>query len=297
MKQRRGPSTHLPTSAPEGQLLVTTDTHELYVGTGTGIEQISGGGNTAHVTNRVLYDDNYLSYADGLKGTLDPKGREGWYFTNAVGGQKINWYYYDPSVLTTTVANFQGTYAVVTIDTNRVPYFAVYTAGTDNGWFKSRRVYNVQTPSSVTLGKYLVYTGADPGVYPELTRIQLTHNPANTTLNVGAFAATETIAYVTIQTDQGLPANSYKFVAHNLGLQTVAEDIELQLKIKSDTSLVYPITNQAAIWTITHNLGKRPAVTTVNESGDVIHGDLRYMSDNQIRVTFSTALKGAVYFN
>ena len=297
MQQLRGPSTHLPTSAPEGQLLVTTDTHELYVGTGTGIEQISGGGNTAHVTNRVLYDDNFLAYADGLKGSLDPKGREGWYFTNAVAGQKINWYYYDPSQMTTTVANFQGTYAVVTIDTNRVPYFAVYTAGTDNGWFKSRRVYNVQTPSSVTLGKYLVYTGENPSVYPELPRIQLTHNPANTTLNVGAFAATETIAYVTIQTDLGLPANSYKFVAHNLGLQTVAEDIELQLKIKSDTTRVIQVSTAAPTWNILHNMAKRPAVTTIDSSGNVIYGQVVYNSDHQITIYFSPAVAGTVYLN
>lgn len=297
MQQKRGLKNALPTLAPVGQLLVTTDTHELYVGTGTGIEQISGGGTTNHVTNRVLYDDNYLAYADGSKGALDPKGREGWYFTNAVAGQKINWYYYDQTVLNTTVANFQGTYAVVTIDTNRVPFFAVYTAGTLNGWHQSRRVYSVQSPALVVPGKYLVYTGENPSVYPELPRIQLTHDPANNILNRGPFASTETIAYVTLQTDSGLPANSYKFVAHNLGLQTVAEDIELQLKIKSDTTKVIQVGTASETWNILHNMGKRPAVTVIDTSGNVITGQVVYNSDNQITIYFTPAVAGTVYLN
>ena len=293
MQQLRGPSGYLPAVAPEGQLIVTTDTNELYVGTGTGVAQISGGAN-GHVTDRVLYDDNYLAYADGMKGSLDPKGRQGWYFQNVTTSQKINWYYYDSSVLNTAVANFNGTYAVVTIDTNRVPYFAVYTAGTANVWYQSRRVYSVQNPATVSPGKYLVYTGTNPSVYPELPRIHLTFDPA---LNIGPFLATETIAYVTLQTDSGLAANAYKFVAHNLGLLTASENVELKLKVKSDTTLVYPVTNTAPVWTITHNLGKRPAITTVDSSGNVIHGDIQYVNDNQIKITFSQTLTGAVYFN
>ena len=297
MQQLRGPSTKLPTSAKQGQLIVTTDTNELYVGTGTGVAQIIGGGSKAHVTDRVLFDDNASVFADGIKGGLDPKGREGWHFTNAGNGQKINWYYYDQTAMNTTVDNFKGTYAVVTIDTNSVPYFAVYTSGQANVWYQSRRVYSIQNPANVTPNKYLIYTGQNPSAYPELPRIQFTADLTNTTLNKGPFLNTETIAYVTLQTDSGLPVRSYNFVAHNLGLLTTAQNLEVKLKIKSDASLVYPVTAAATVWTVTHNLGKRPAVTTVNSSGNVIHGDVQYTSDNQIKITFSTPLTGAIYFN
>jgi hypothetical protein len=296
MKQKRGPSTHLPTSAPAGQLIVTTDTNELYVGTGTGVAQL-GGTPKNHVTNRVLYDDNYLVYADGMKGSLDPKGREGWYFTNSVVGSKINWYYYDPAILNTTVANFRGTYAVVTIDTNRVPYFAVYTGGTSNGWYQSKRVYSVQNPATVAPGKYLIYTGTNPTVYPELPRIQFTADLTNTTLNKGPFLDTETISYVTLQTDSGLAANDYKFVTHNLGLQTVAENVDLQLKTKADTTKVVQIPAALSTWTILHNMGKRPAVTVIDTSGNVITGQVVYNSDHQITIYFSPAVAGTVYLN
>lgn len=295
MQQLRGPSTKLPTSAKPGQLIVTTDTNELYVGTGSGIAKLTGA--SKHVTNRVLYDDNYLVYADGVKGTLDPKGREGWYFTNSVTGSKINWYYYDPNQMTTTVENFQGAYAIVTIDTNRVPYFAVYTAGTLNGWYQSKRVYHVQSPASVVPGKYLVYAGANPEVYPELPRIQLTADLGNTTLNKGPFVAAETIAYITLQTDSGVGAGNYKFVAHNLGFLTVAEDVEIQLKTKSDTTRVIQIPAALTTWTILHNMDKRPSVTTIDSSGNIITGQVTYNSDHQITINFNPAVAGTVYLN
>jgi hypothetical protein len=233
-----------------------------------------------------------------MKGSLDPKGREGWYFTNSVVGSKINWYYYDPAILNTTVANFRGTYAVVTIDTNRVPYFAVYTGGTLNGWYQSKRVYSVQTPSTVPPGKYLIYTGDNPSVYPELPRIKFTADLTNTTLNKGPFLDTETISYVTLQTDSGLtPAGSYKFVTHNLGLQTVVEDVDLQLKTKADTTKVVQIPAALSTWTILHNMGKRPAVTVIDTSGNVITGQVVYNSDHQITIYFSPAVAGTVYLN
>lgn len=295
MQQKRGLSTTLPTTAPAGQLLVTTDTNELYVGTGTGVAQISGA-NKKHITSRVLYDDA-PAYADGMKGVLDPKGREGWYFINSFVGQKISWYYYDPTLLTTTVSNFQGTYAIVTVDTNSVPYFAVYTAGTDFGWYKSRRVYSVQTPTPVSPGKYLIYVGQNPDVYPELPRIQFTADLLNTALNQGAFASTEVIQFVTLQTDSGKAVNSYKFVTHNVGVLTVAEDYELQLKVKSDVALTVPVTIANSVWTINHNLYKRPSVTVVDTAGNTIFADVQHVNELQVKVLFSKPMTGAVYLN
>ena len=44
MQFRRGLEADLPASAPLGQPLWTTDTHKLYIGTGTGIVLVAGGG-------------------------------------------------------------------------------------------------------------------------------------------------------------------------------------------------------------------------------------------------------------
>lgn len=290
MKQRRGLKATMPTSAPDGAILLPSDTDEIYVGTGSSIKKIGG----YHKTRYSVYEDNSAIYADGLPGSYDPKARDGWYFTNALAGQKINWYYYDPSVLTTTVAQFENAYAVVTIDTNRVPYFAIYTIGSDFGWYKSRRVYAVQSPATVTPGKYLVYTGTNPSVYPELPRIQMA---VTSSLSAGAFAPDETVMTMTLQTESGGEASTYKFVTHQLGFETSATSRELDLKIKGDSTRTFTFSTPATTWNITHRMGKRPSITTVDSAGNVIQGNVVYNSDIQITVYFGVSVSGHAYLN
>lgn len=293
IKTRGGNKENLPASAPERELLVTLDTGELFVGTGTGVKQI-GGGLPKHQTKYTLYEDNAGVFADGSPGAFDVRGREGWYFTNLILGQKVSWYYYDPSQITTTVSQFQSSYAVVTIDTNRVPYFAVYTIGTDFGWYKSRRVYAVQSPATVTPGKYLIYSGANPSVYPELLRIQFAEM---TSLSKGAFAPNEQILATTLQTDSGLAAGNYKFVAHQLGFQTDELLQEFDLKIKGDATRSFTFNTPNTTWNVYHGMGKRPSVSVVDTNGNAIDGQVVYNSDNQITVYFSPAVAGTVYLN
>jgi hypothetical protein len=181
----------------------------------------------------------------------------------------------------------------VTIDTNKVPYFAIYTLGTDFVWFKSRRVYAVQSPASVTPGKYLVYTGTEPSVYPELPRIRLTET---TSLSAGAFASTETIMTITLQTESGSDAGNYKFVTHQLGFETSATSRLIDLKIKSNSVRTFTQSTPATIWTIVHNMGTYPKITTVDNGGALIEGNVTYASANVITVEFSPAVAGKAYF-
>ena len=53
----------------------------------------------------------------------------------------------------------------------------------------------------------------------------------------------------------------------------------------------------ASVWTITHNLGRRPSVTVVDSAGTVVIADPAYISDNQITVTFGAPFSGAAYLN
>ena len=50
-------------------------------------------------------------------------------------------------------------------------------------------------------------------------------------------------------------------------------------------------------WTITHNLGKRPAVTIVDGSENVIYGDIEHVSNNQLVIRFASAQAGKAYLN
>tara|TARA_Y100000004_G_C8613297_1_gene285654 strand:- start:138 stop:479 length:342 start_codon:yes stop_codon:yes gene_type:complete len=53
----------------------------------------------------------------------------------------------------------------------------------------------------------------------------------------------------------------------------------------------------ASTWTITHNLQRRPSITIVDSSDNVIYGHATYTSENLITLTFSSAFTGKAYLN
>jgi hypothetical protein len=50
-------------------------------------------------------------------------------------------------------------------------------------------------------------------------------------------------------------------------------------------------------WTITHALGYRPNVTTVDSAGTVLYGDVTYIDDATIEVSFSWPTAGFAYLS
>lgn len=55
--------------------------------------------------------------------------------------------------------------------------------------------------------------------------------------------------------------------------------------------------SQQFVWTITHNLGFTPNVTTTDINGGIIEGDVDYVNDTTITVTFSEAYTGYAYLS
>ena len=64
-----------------------------------------------------------------------------------------------------------------------------------------------------------------------------------------------------------------------------------------DKTFAYTQATPAATWTITHNLGKYPAVSIVDSAGSAVVGDVEYIDDNTVTITFQSAFAGAAYFN
>lgn len=50
-------------------------------------------------------------------------------------------------------------------------------------------------------------------------------------------------------------------------------------------------------WTIEHNLGRNPSVTIVDSAGTEVYGDVQYVNDNVITVSFSAPFGGKAYLN
>lgn len=55
------------------------------------------------------------------------------------------------------------------------------------------------------------------------------------------------------------------------------------------------ITVPNVLWTITHNLGKRPAVITIDSAGTQVFGVVKYLTQNTLTVTFGSAFGGTCY--
>lgn len=64
-----------------------------------------------------------------------------------------------------------------------------------------------------------------------------------------------------------------------------------------DSHFSYTQGTPESIWTIQHNLGKKPSVTVVDSAESVVIGEIEYLSLNSVRLTFAGAFSGKAYFN
>lgn len=68
-------------------------------------------------------------------------------------------------------------------------------------------------------------------------------------------------------------------------------------KVKESMSYTHQQSEASARWTVTHNLGRYPAVTVVDSAGSKVTGDVRYTSVNSVVITFSAPFSGTAYFS
>lgn len=65
----------------------------------------------------------------------------------------------------------------------------------------------------------------------------------------------------------------------------------------SDKSFTFTQGPASATWSITHGLGKFPAVTVVDSAGDEVEGAVKYPSADQVVVSFSAPFSGTAHLN
>lgn len=66
------------------------------------------------------------------------------------------------------------------------------------------------------------------------------------------------------------------------------------------TKYVYYVHDQIMAsnhWTINHNIGRYPSVMIVDTAGSVVVGDVKYISDTELEITFKSAFSGKAYLN
>lgn len=67
--------------------------------------------------------------------------------------------------------------------------------------------------------------------------------------------------------------------------------------LDGDKTYVHTQTVAANIWTVTHNLNKRPSITIVDSGENMVIGDVEYLDLNSLRVMFTNLFGGKCYLN
>jgi hypothetical protein len=53
----------------------------------------------------------------------------------------------------------------------------------------------------------------------------------------------------------------------------------------------------ASFWDITHNLASYPSVSVIDSTGGFVIGDISYVSNNRLTITFSGSFSGQAFLN
>jgi hypothetical protein len=69
------------------------------------------------------------------------------------------------------------------------------------------------------------------------------------------------------------------------------------LGITSDANYVHDQGTPASVWNVTHNLGKRATPVVVDSAGTVVVGQIDFVDDNNVTLTFNGSFSGYAYFN
>jgi len=69
------------------------------------------------------------------------------------------------------------------------------------------------------------------------------------------------------------------------------------VEVVFDKHFTYNQLSPSSEWIIEHNLRKHPSVTVVDSGGNVVVGDVQHITENKLKVTFSSAFSGTAYLN
>ena len=68
-------------------------------------------------------------------------------------------------------------------------------------------------------------------------------------------------------------------------------------ELSADKHFTFTQSTAADTWNITHNLGKFPSVSVVDSGNTIVYGNIDYIDNNSLTITFSAAFGGKAYMN
>ena len=68
-------------------------------------------------------------------------------------------------------------------------------------------------------------------------------------------------------------------------------------ELSADKHFTFTQSTATNTWNITHNLGKFPSVSVVDSGNTIVYGNIDYIDNNSLTITFSAAFSGKAYMN
>lgn len=65
----------------------------------------------------------------------------------------------------------------------------------------------------------------------------------------------------------------------------------------ADKNYVHHQDVPASVWTISHNLNKKPSVEVIDSAGTKVEGEIKYIDDNIVEIYFSAEFSGKAICN
>ena len=90
---------------------------------------------------------------------------------------------------------------------------------------------------------------------------------------------------------------AYDETARFRGDVTIEGDLTVNGTLTGDSNYVHDQGSASATWVVTHNLNKYPSVTAALSTGQKGYGDVTYIDENNLTITFASAESGKAYMN
>ena len=132
-----------------------------------------------------------------------------------------------------------------------------------------------------------------PNKYVTVTQkknVSVVTEPATETLEIHDAGVAGPANVLTLGTvTAGVPAS--------VSITGIAPSQTLNFVLPVGGSFVHTQSVSASTWTISHNLGFFPSVNVVDSGGTTVIGDVSYITENQVSISFSAAFGGKAYFS
>ena len=117
-------------------------------------------------------------------------------------------------------------------------------------------------------------------------------------LNQGGNIAVDASGTALVQSlGTGQQSISVESLVAEVATRVAAENSAALPAITGAASLVYQQNTPSTVWDIVHGLGSFPAIVIVDSAGNEVEGDVRYVSANEVVVSFAAACSGTAYLN